>query len=464
MKTLEALRILDRETDAQVYLVGGFVRDLVRKKYNNDLDVVVRNLQLERVKEILSRFGPVKEVTLSNTNDIFDVSILLFKGYNDDVEAQISLPRKGVEQKADYLNLLEDDVIHRDFTINAMYLPVKYISYKSVIDLAGGLKDIKRRTIVANGAPTKRIKESPIRMLRAISLASRTHYRIDGSLIEAMKKLSHLVTKVPPEAVQKELNKILLCKRPSKYLRLMHKTGLLKYIIPELEECIGVQQETMYHKYDVFNHCVFACDNIDPDLVLRLSTLLHDIGKPSTKSITDTGRITFHNHELEGAKMAYSIMTRLKYDNDTCTQVVHFVRMHMYHYTREFTDSAVRRFIIKAKVSESDLSDLPDFDLFKIRKADRLGNGFKKKPVTQRQEDFEERVAKVFRESTALHIKDLAIGGKEMIDVFNVKPGPIIGDTLKHLLVLVLKNPKLNEREELIKAASTHLFREKNKE
>ena len=220
MNTIETLQKLDKETTAKVYIVGGFVRDYLRNKNNNDLDIVIRKLSLKKIKKFLTNYGKVKNVVLTKTNDKFAVNILLFKAHDDLwVEAQITLPRKGKNQTCDLHNTLEQDVKFRDFRINSMYLPINYKSKKDIIDLVGGKNDINTRIICSNGSPTERIKESPIRMLRAVSLASRTNYIITPNLWRSIKINAHLIKRVPVEAIRVEFNKILMCKNPSKYLK-----------------------------------------------------------------------------------------------------------------------------------------------------------------------------------------------------------------------------------------------------
>ena len=180
MKTIEVLQRLDRETKAEVYLVGGYVRDYLRNKSNTDLDIVIRGLSLRNIKKFLRRHGKLKEISLSKTNDSFSISVMLFQASDKDLEAQITLPRRSKKQIPDSHNTLKQDVRFRDFKINCMYLPINYNSRLDVIDLTGGQNDIVNRRLSANGSANERIKESPIRMMRAISLASRTNYTIDN--------------------------------------------------------------------------------------------------------------------------------------------------------------------------------------------------------------------------------------------------------------------------------------------
>jgi tRNA nucleotidyltransferase (CCA-adding enzyme) len=462
MKTIEVLQRLDKETKAEVFVVGGFVRDLLRNKSNSDLDIVVRNLSLKSIKAFLRQFGAIKEVSLAKTNDLFEINIILFKAFNDLMEAQITLPRKGKKQISSPTNTLQQDVRFRDFKINALYLPINFLSKKDVIDFVGGRKDIVHRRLSSNGSPNERIKESPIRMLRAVSLAARIDYKINDELIMAIKSNVTLINKCPVEAIRSEFNKILMSKRPSKYLRFLRRVGLLEYVAPEVDACADVKQDNKYHKYDVFNHLLYTVDHCDQDLVIRLAGLLHDIGKPETRKISKEGReirTTFHKHEMVSVNLAREFLKRLRYDAETTKQVLMLVKFHMFHFTREWTDSAIRKFIRKVELGKEYMTEdkIGQFPLFKLRAAERLGNGLKGIAVTDRQKDFEQKILLIYRESNGFEIKDLKINGSKIMEIFNLKPGVQIGNILKFLLERVLDNPKVNNELDLLKLTTEYL-------
>ena len=451
MSTIEALRSLNQDTKADVYIVGGFVRDFIRGVVNDDLDIVICNLPIKQIKEYLSKIGVFKPVTLSKTNDQFCINIYLFRTHCDETTAQISLPRRGKTQIPSHKNTLAEDVKFRDFTMNAMYLPIDYKSVADVVDMREGKFSIDSGIIIPNGDAYERIKESPIRMLRAVSLASRIGFELHDSLKRAIFELASLLLACPVDVQRIEVNKILLSKKPSKYILLMYDLGLLEVVMPELYRCCGVTQDRRHHKYDVFKHCVKACDNTDPDLILRLAALLHDLGKPECRAVIPDGRITFHKHEIASTRLTYKLLTRMNYENDIKNKVTKLVRLHMYHYVEEFTDAAVRRLISRVGLVESDLACLEKFPLFMLRIADRLGNGYKKQEVTQRQLDFQTRVKRLFKESNVYTVKDLKISGKDLMEVYRLSPGPIIGKILKNLLNKVLEDPGNNTKAKLLK-------------
>ena len=456
MKTLQALRRLQEETKAEVFLVGGFVRDYLRNKKNDDLDIVVRKVSSNAILAYLHKHGSCKRITLALNNDAFATELILFRGQDDLSIAQIVLPRRGKRQIADKNNTLRQDAKYRDFKVNAMYLPINYKSKADVIDVVGGQEAIKNRIISCVSDANNCLSMSPIRILRAVSLAARTGYKLDAKLYAAMREAATTIKDVLPEAIRRELNKILLSKKPSIYLKLMKKLRLLELVMPELDNCVGVTQDTRYHKYDVFTHCIYTCDNTEPDLVLRLAGLLHDVGKAGTRKRVGQ-RVTFHKHEMLSVKLARNFLNQLRYDSRTKAEVLTLVRLHMYHYTRDYGDGAVRRFIKKLNITEEMLDNLGDLPLFKLRMAERLGNGLKTDPVTQRQLDFEDRIRKIFKVGGGLRPEDLDINGHIIVEAFSLRSGKLVGKVLNHLLDSVQKDKNLNERLTLIELAVKYL-------
>jgi tRNA nucleotidyltransferase (CCA-adding enzyme) len=346
------------------------------------------------------------------------------------------------------------------FTVNAIYIPVSS-KKKTVVDLYNGRGSIKHRKIKTVRPPAAAIKRDPLIMLKAISLSAEIHYKIDNNLFYAIKAHSELLRKVPKESIRHELFKILLSHKPSTYLKIMEKCHLLHIVIPELSACYGVKQNSKYHKYDVFSHCLIACDNTPPNLVLRLAALLHDVGKVSTREeIVKDGqaKITFYNHEVAGARIAKKVLRRLKFPDEIIDQVSFLIYSHMYNYEPEiWTDAAVRRFIKKVGITENDLEHLEDLPIFLIRKADRASYGREMKEVSVRQKMFEDRIRSVYNKSKALRISDLEIDGSLLMEYFSLQPGPTIGNILNHLLNMVIEDQSLNDKDRLIEEASKYL-------
>lgn len=455
MNSLEVLKQLVLDQNLELYFAGGYVRDLLRKRKARDYDLIIRNTTLEELSALLAPYGKVMEVGAH-------FGILLFKAWTDPRPIEIAIPRRYRKfSKGDSLldydmsGELKEDSNHRDFTINAMYVP--FLGKRGdVIDYHNGREDIKKRLIRAVKSPSQRIKEDPVRMLRAFSLASRLHYKIDTAFLKAVKKNARLIQTEAPERIRNEIVEILMSKKPSKQLRQMQKVGLLKYIFPFLSRNVGVKQDGRYHKFDVFTHSIRACDSAPLDLVLRMSALLHDVGKYSVREAREN-RISFHNHEVVGEIMARDMLAKLVFPKKFVDAVTLLIRKHMYNYNREWSDRAVRRFIRETGIRREDLDNLKDIQLFQLREADRLGNGFKKNARTEKQKDFEKRIVRIYKESTALTIHDLVLKGGDLIAAFNLAPGPGIGRTLKYLLEMVLENPNLNNKEDLLELAKNYL-------
>ena len=450
MQALEILKKLARRHNFEAYLTGGYVRDLVRKRAPKDVDVLVRGVNLKHLIELLSQHGIPREV--GNT-----FGVVLFKAYDGSV-VEISLPRRArrVDKRTTLLDVdpkgtLLEDSRHRDFAMNAMFLPIGG-KRKDIIDYHGGKADIRNRRIRAVGSARQRIIEDPVRILRAFSLSARLGYRIDHRILNAARKLSRKIKECAAERIRDELNEILVSKKPSRQLRQLENIGILKHVLPFVSKNVGVSQDKRFHKYDVFTHLLKACDSAPPYLLLRMAALLHDIGKYSVRE-ESSDRIKFHNHEMAGEIMARNMLTNLLYPKEFIADVTFLVRKHMYNYDREWTDRAVRRFIREIGIDEKNVKHLENIHLFRLRIADRKGNGLKRSPVTQKQKDFEARLRKVYAESTALSMKDLKVNGHDLMEKLDLPAGEGVGKLLERLLEHVLEHPEENDRDKLIELA-----------
>lgn len=445
-RIINVLQKLNKDTAAEVYYVGGFVRDLIRKKKPNNVDVVIRNYTIKDIVKYLKSYGDIKKVNSYHCDMTFTCN---------GEEVRISIPRNGKKKSPFFL--LKDDARSRDFTINAMYLPVDRRSKKHIIDYYGGLEDIKNKRLRPVTGVKSMLHADPIRGMRVISFSAWLSYKIDSNLFYGVKASAKLLEKATVDEKRNEWIRILLSKKPSKYIRLLYNTGLLHFLIPELHACHGMEQNKKYHKHDVFTHSILACDNTEPDIILRLAALLHDIGKLQTRE-EQHGKVTFYSHEVESARLAKRILKRLNFDRDTIDKVVELTYLHMYNYEPDkWTDSAVRRFIKKAKIQKEDLDKLETFPLFLVRRADRLANGYTNKEVSFRQSLLQKRILDTFEQSNALTISDLDIDGSILMKRFNLKEGPTIGHILCYLLSIVTDNQKLNSKDLLIEEASKYL-------
>jgi tRNA nucleotidyltransferase/poly(A) polymerase len=367
---------------------------------------------------------------------------------------------------------LEEDSKRRDFTLNAMYLPLSAISegdYKfderAVIDFHGGIEHLHRRLIVAVGRPEDRIQEDPLRMLRAVVLVARTGYRLEGNTFGAIKRHADMIRSVAAERVRDEFIKLMESDKPSRGFKTMARTGLLDYVLPELSACIGCGQNPKYHSYPVFEHLIYATDaacSISDRLDVRFGALCHDLGKAPTRQVRPGGNgpddVSFHNHEIVSTKLTYAFMKRLKFSKDFIEDVVQLVRYHQYKYDRAWTDKAVRRFIRNAEVKKEHLENLDLHPQFLVRQADRMGNELKAHlPITSKQKDFQARIIEIYNSSSAHSLHDLKVNGEDLKEELKLAPGPIIGKVVRFLFEVVEETPEVNNREDLLRIARKFL-------
>jgi len=466
MERLKALRKLREELGAEIFLVGGTVRDLIRNKVPNDLDLVVRGVSPSDFQNFLKRRGSLELVGKS-------FGVYLFRPTGMKGHVDIAFPRTEISTGPGHTDFkavcdpevsIEEDSLRRDFTLNAMYLSIDAIDgtgrfdRRAVIDFHHGLDHIRRRLIVAVGNPEDRIKEDPLRMLRAAVLVARTGYRLEGNVFGAIKRHAGLLDTVASERVGKEFIKIMESDKPSRAFKVMARTGILEVTLPELAACIGCGQNPKYHSYPVFEHLIYAVDaacSISDDLVVRFGALCHDLGKAPTREIRPGGDgpndVSFHNHEIVSTKLAYNFMRRMKFPKDFTEDVIHLVRWHQYKYDRDWTDKAVRRFIRKCGIERADLDTMDTHPQFLLRQADRMGNQLKAHlPITQKQRDFQARIREVYEKSSAHSLRDLKINGNDIMEKFQLPPSPLIGKTVRYLFDTVEENPELNTKEQLI--------------
>lgn len=337
-----------------------------------------------------------------------------------------------------FVDDVEGDLARRDFTINAIaYDP----STKEVVDPFGGRADLGRRTVRAVGDPLDRFSEDALRLLRAIRLAAALGFEIEDGTFQAISKLSDKISHVAPERIREELMKIMVAGRPSVAFEMMRGTSLLTFVLPELEESVGVPQNK-YHAYDVYFHSLMTCDAVSAEKPLvRLAGLLHDVGKPMTRKEI-RGDATFYNHQSVGADMADVALRRLRFSRAEREHVLNLIRNHMFNYTQEWSDGALRRFV--KRVGEESIADL-----FDLRIADRLGNGLKEGfPVYL--EEMRDRIDSILREAHALRVSDLQVSGEDVMRELGLGPGPKVGAVLEQLLDAVLEDPSLNTRDRLL--------------
>jgi len=432
----------------EIYLVGGAVRDMHMGKKIHDWDLATDALP-EEVMAIVRRAGGkviptgIKHGTVTVLYKNNSAEVTTFR-----TESDYSDGRR--PDNVSYAATIEEDLSRRDFTMNAiaMRLPDGKIA-----DPFGGAKDIKKELIRCVGEPQERFNEDGLRPLRAVRFASQLGFIIEQKTLDAIPLVLPVCEKVSWERVRDEIDKILASSLPSQGIRLMEETGLLKLFIPELDNCRGIDQKG-FHQFDVLDHSLLACDYAAANnfsYEVRLAALFHDIGKPDVRDIDETGVYTFYRHEEVSAEMCRTIMNRMRYPNIVIDKTCHLVKQHMFLYTDEWSDSAVRRFI--ARIGEDNLEDI-----YRLRRADIYGFSGKK-PDYRSIEKLVERVNKVLEKGNAFSIKNLAVSGNDLMAI-GIPGGKMIGVILKQLLETVLDDPTQNTRERLLEIAGK-LFEER---
>ena len=416
------------------YLVGGAVRNLIRGIKPADFDFTTDALPDEMIR-LFKRVIP--------TGIEHGTVTILFKGMNYEVttfriDGDYSNSRH--PDNIEFSSSIYEDLKRRDFTINSMaYDPVSCV----LLDPHEGKKDLKRKLIKCIGDPVKRFSEDGLRVLRGCRFSSQLDFEIEKKTLAGMKDQGFRLEYISAERIRDEIIKILMSDRPSKAFFVMKDTGILKYIIPELESGIGVEQREM-HLFDVFEHSVYSADFAEKDLTIRLAALLHDIGKPDSLEIRE-GTRTFYNHDRISAEMASEILKRLKFPKVVEKQVTHLIREHMFNYTEDWTDSALRRLI--ARVGKENIKDL-----IKLRYADRAG--MKGKPFEcVNDKSFISRINSILEKENAFSIKNLAVNGNILSKDADIPKGPVMGSILSFLLEAVLDDPGMNTKEKLIELA-----------
>lgn len=414
------------------YVVGGCVRDSILNKLPNDWDICT-NCSPDRMLDIFSSFKVIPTgvkhgtVTVVINNKNYEITTYRIDGEYIDGRR----PKNVI-----FTNELKEDLRRRDFTINAM----AYNDKVGLIDYYGGIQDISNKIIKCVGKPLERFSQDYLRMLRAIRFSTQLRYTLDISTHKAIKQLSKNINNVSAERIREELNKILMSDVPSEGFKVLKSTETLKHIIPELDMCVGFQQHNPHHNKDVFNHILSVIDNTENDLILRLSALFHDIGKPETFSLDEEGIGHFYGHNVKSADITNNIMKRLKYDNKSIEQVVALVREHMSSY-----DNAKEKTIKKLinRIGPNNINRL-----FKLQIADvkATASNYDISGILE----IKSKVEKILNEKEPLTVKDLKINGNDLIKL-GVPQGKEIGITLKELMDLVLENPNLNQKESLIK-------------
>jgi tRNA nucleotidyltransferase (CCA-adding enzyme) len=427
----------------EAWVVGGCVRDLLLKRSPNDWDITT-NATPEDIQRVFPKtfytnefgtVGVVDEETVDKTLKVIEVTPYRLEGKYSDARRPDSVQ---------FSQRLEDDLKRRDFTINALaYSP----SRKEMVDLYDGLRDIKDNLVRAVGEPDDRFREDALRILRAIRIAAELDFSIEPGTRDAMVTNASQLGKISRERVRDEFVRILNSSKPMKSLLLAQSMGLLRFIAPELEKGVGVEQNQA-HSFDVFEHNMRALQHAADkgwSFEIRLAALLHDVGKPKARRWSDDKHDwTFHGHEVVGAKMAKSILEDLRFSRETIEKTEKLVRWHMFFSDPDkITLSAVRRII--RNVGPENIEDL-----VKLRICDRIGTGRpKEQPFRLRK--YQSMIEQALRDPISVSM--LAVDGSKLMQETGEKPGPRIGWVLHALLEEVLDDPAKNTEAGLLARA-----------
>lgn len=440
----EVRSIIDKlnESGFEAYIVGGSVRDLIMCAIPKDWDIATNAKPLE-IQKIFpnnfydNKFGTVSVITASKEESLKIIQVTTYR--HEEKYRDMRHP-----EKVEFVSDLKEDLARRDFTINALALQLKDKETFDVLDFYGGRKDIDDKIVRTVGDAEKRFEEDALRMMRAIRFAVTLDFKVDEQSVTAIKKMSSNLEKISKERISEEFQKIILSDHASRGIELMQKTNLLRFVIPELEKGIGIDQNR-HHIYTIYEHSLLSLKYCpSKKLEVRLAALFHDIAKPETKRGTGPDA-TFYNHDAVGAKVAEKILRRLKFPNSVTENVSLLIQNHMFFYNvGEVSEAGVRRLL--SRIGYENIKDLID-----LRIADRLGSGVPKaKPYKLRHLEY--LIEKVRRQPISAAM--LKVDGKDVMQILDIKPGPMVGAILNALLAEVLENPELNKKTLLKKRVS----------
>ena len=445
----------------KAYLVGGAVRDMLMKVPAHDWDVAT-NATPQDVIKLFKFVVPtgIEHGTVTVHYKGNEIEVTTFRteaGYSDGRHPD----------SINYAATIEEDLARRDFTMNAI---AASLEDGILTDPYGGQDDIKNKLIRTVGAAHERFMEDGLRPVRALRFASKLGFSIEKNTYSEIFKeeIQAKAASISIERFRDEFEKIMASPKPSVGLKLLEESGLLDIFIPEFKICRGCIQSDYraFHKFDVLDHLFYACDGAPADkLNVRLAALFHDIGKPAAKKILhetvldgekndgskkEIETITFYNHEAFGEKITQKLMTRLKFSNDMISNVCHLVKEHMFHYESNWSEAAVRRFIIRVKPECME-------DLYDLRLADMYGMYNEKVDVRYSESvklllELKARVEKELSKKTALSLKSLAVNGRDLMQL-GIPAGKELGRILNELLECVIEDPAMNNKEMLIETA-----------
>ncbi len=420
----------------EAYAVGGCVRDSILGREPGDWDITTSAMP-EETKALFEKTVDTGiehgTVTVLLEREGFEVTTYRIDGKYEDSRHP---------KEVTFTRSLKEDLLRRDFTINAM----AYNEKNGLVDIFGGLRDLKERKIRCVGDAKARFSEDALRILRGIRFAAQLGFSIDEETKAGMEKLAPTLKNISAERIQTELVKMLISRRPE-LIREAYELGITARFLPEFDRLMETAQETPHHMYTVGEHTIHAIGNVRPDKVLRLTMLLHDMGKPAYKTVDEDGRAHFKKHALESEVIAGRILRRLKFDNDTIHKVTRLVRYHDYRMPSTAKD--VRRAM--NKIGEDIFSYYME-----VRRGDVLAQSmYQREEKIQNLDEIERLYQEIIEKGQCVSLKELSVTGRDLIEA-GMAPGKEIGVKLNELLLLVIEEPELNTKEKLLEYLAEH--------
>jgi len=429
-----------RDEGKQCFLVGGATRDLLMGQKPKDWDLttdatpeeMMKIFKNERVVPSGIKHGTI---TVIKDNEPYEITTFRTEGrYSDG-------------RRPDYVAFtpsLEEDLKRRDLTINAIaYDP---IGHKIVTTPNDGIHDLRNRVIKAVGDPGERFREDGLRPMRVCRFASRLNFDVSDATLKAIEENVDVIDNISSERIRDELIGILKSDKPSVGLECLRSTGLLKKVLPELDDLYGLEQTPQYHKYDVYWHTLHGLDSIPKEnLAARVAFLFHDTGKKPARAWSERKqRYAFSGHEELSATLTEEIMTRLKFSKAEIDKAKAIVANHMMHDTSEWSDKAVRKLV--NRVGEENVEDL-----LIMHEGDLRGKGRDITKELDNLKNLRERLKRLKEETgkAGFTSRDLAITGYDVMEYLDLSPSPEVGKAINHLTEKVMEDPSLNTKESL---------------
>jgi poly(A) polymerase len=424
-----------RAAGFELYLVGGLVRDMLlgRRRDGAEFDLATSARPPETLRVLAGwaerrytvgvRFGTVGA---RKGDALFEITTFREEVYHEEHR----------KPSVTFARDVETDLSRRDFTINAMAVRLPEGEF---VDPFAGVRDLAAKTLDTPLDPEVAFSDDPLRMLRAARFASQLDVTPAPRVVDAIRRMAERLDIVSRERIRDELSKLLLGGRPPVGLELVVETGLADRFLPEVS-ALRLEQDPVHKHKDVFRHTLAVIERCEPDLVLRLAALLHDVGKPDTRQVTPEG-VQFYYHDVVGARMAERRLRQLRYPNDVVEDVRKLVEMHLrFHgYGEGWSDSAVRRYVRDAGPLLDRLNQLTRADV-------TTGNRFKAKQFQALMDELEERIA-ALAEQENLEAMRPPLDGREVMEHLGIPPGPTVGEALAYLMEVRLERGLIDKDE-----------------